>query len=106
MAEDDAPRLAAAFPALRSARIEIVEQVPNGSTRFVKHIVVARSPALFIIPCGDADCKDGGHNITAVIMSAFQRRQTSATGDNHCEGTTGTASCRRSIHFVLTAEYE
>lgn len=106
LAEDDAPRLAAAFPWLRSARIEITEQVPNGITRYTKHIVVARSPALFIIPCGDALCQDGGHDITAVIMDAFRKRLASAEGESSCVGTTGTAQCGRSIQFVLTAECE
>lgn len=106
MAEDDAPRLAAAFPWLRSARIEIAEQVPNGGSRYIKHIVVARSPALFIIPCGDPLCEDGGHNITAVLMDAFRKRLATASGESYCEGTTGSASCRRSIQFVLTAECE
>jgi RNA recognition motif-containing protein len=34
--------LAAICPWLRGARIEITEHVPNGSTRYIKHIVVAR----------------------------------------------------------------
>jgi len=106
MAEDEAPRLAAACPWLRGARIAITEHVPNGTTRYIKHIVVARSPALFIIPCGDAVCEDGGHDITAELMAAFRKRLTSAAGESYCTGTTGTADCRRRIQFELTAECE
>lgn len=103
--EDDAPRLAAEVPLLRSARIQVTEQVPTGSTKHVKLVVVARAPALFIIPCGDQTCKDGGHDITAALMSAFRMRQTAAEGEDACGGTVGTASCSRSIRYQLTAEY-
>jgi hypothetical protein len=103
--EDDAPRLAVEIPLLRTARIEIVEQVPNGNTKHVKHVVVARAPALFIIPCGDQTCQDGGHDITHQVMSALRKRLTTATGEDSCSGMTGSAQCGRSIQFTLTAEY-
>jgi hypothetical protein len=103
--EDDAPRLAAEVPRLRSARIQVTEQVPTGSSKHVKHVVVARAPALFIIPCGDASCQDGGHDITAHLMSAFRRLQTTAEGEDACGGMSGTAQCGRSIRYQLTAEY-
>jgi hypothetical protein len=104
-AQDDAPRLAAELPLLRSARIEIVENVANGNTKYVKHVVVARSPVLFIIPCGDPTCKDGGHDITGEVMRAFRRQLASAVGESACGGTTGSAQCRRSIQFTLSAAY-
>jgi hypothetical protein len=97
--------LAAELPLLRSARLEIVENVTNGTTKYAKHIVVARSPVLFIIPCGDPTCKDGGHDITTEVMHAFRRHLQSAVGESACGGTTGSAQCRRSIQFTLTAEY-
>jgi hypothetical protein len=101
-AEDDAPRLAAEFPLLRVARIEIVD---SGGTKYARHVVVARSPALFIIPCGDPACKDGGHDITNEVMHAFRVRLETAVGESSCGGTVGSAQCRRSIQFTLTAEY-
>jgi hypothetical protein len=97
--------LAAELPLLRSARIEIVENVANGSTKYTKHVVVARSPVLFIIPCGDPACKDGGHDITNEVMRAFRQHLKSAVGESSCGGTTGSAQCRRSIQFTVTAEY-
>jgi hypothetical protein len=103
--EDEAPRLAAEVPALRSARIEIVEQVPTGSTKHVKLVVVARAPALFRIPCGYPTCQDGGHDITSALMSAFRRRLTTSSGDSSCNGMSGTAQCSRRIHYTVTAEY-
>jgi hypothetical protein len=103
--EDDAPRLAAEVPALRSARILIVEQVPTGSTRHTRHVIVSRAPALFIVPCGDPSCLEGGHDITAHVMSAFRRRLSKAEGEDGCGGSCGSAPCGRSIRFELSAEY-
>jgi hypothetical protein len=100
--EDDAPRLADELPLLRSARIEIVD---SGGTKYLRHVVVARSPALFIIPCGDPACKDGGHDITSEVMSAFRRRLETAVGESSCGGMTGSAQCRRTIQFTVTATY-
>ena len=97
--------MAAELPLLRSARIEIVENVANGSTKYSKHVVVARSPVLFIIPCGDPACKDGGHDITSEVMRAFRQHLASAVGESACGGTTGSAQCRRSIQFTVTAQY-
>jgi hypothetical protein len=103
--EDDAPRLAAEVPTLRSARILIIEQVPTGSTRHTKHVVVARAPALFVIPCGDSTCQDGGHDITSAVMSAFRRKLLKSEGEDGCGGMSGSAPCGRSIRFELSAEY-
>jgi hypothetical protein len=104
-AEDDAPRLIDVLPGLRSAKLAVTELVANGATKYIKHIVVARSPVLFIIPCGDPVCQDGGHDITSELMSAFRKRLATASGESACTGTTGTAECRRSIQYTLTAEY-
>jgi hypothetical protein len=104
-AEDDAPRLTSSVPSLRSARIQITELTPTGSTNYIKHVIVARAPALFLVPCGDSSCQDGGHDITPSIMSAFRRQLLSFEGEDSCPGTCGTASCGRSIRYQLTAEY-
>lgn len=103
--EDDAPRLSAQVPALTSARIEVVEKVPNGTTRYVKQIVVARAPALFVLACGDHDCQDGGHDITHHVIAALRSQQTHFESTSTCEGMTGTAPCARSVTYRLSATY-
>lgn len=103
--EDDAPRLASEVPTLRSAKILVTELVPTGSTKHVKHVVVARAPALFVIPCGDPTCQDGGHDITGDLMYALRRRLTTAEGEDGCQGMSGSAQCGRSIKYQLIAEY-
>ncbi len=103
--EDDAPRLKALVPPLVSLQIAVCEEHAGGSSKHLKHVVVERAPALFIIPCGDATCQDGGHDITNEIMSALRGRATLASGDSGCGGMTGSAPCPRRIRFDLTAVY-
>ena len=96
--------MAEKIPLLRCAKIEIIEHVANGSTRYIKR-VAERSPALFVIPCGDAKCQDGGHDITAELMHWLHQRLLTASGEHRCAGMTGSAECLRRIQFTLTAEY-
>ncbi|RLB45180.1 MAG: hypothetical protein DRI90_28735 [Deltaproteobacteria bacterium] len=65
--ENDAPRLRDRIPQLQSLRLELSEYRQGGTSpmgRHTRHIVVERAPALFIIPCGDHNCDDGGYNRT------------------------------------------
>jgi hypothetical protein len=71
----------------------------------VKHVVVASAPALFILPCGDAMCQEGGYDITRVLMAALRRRLPRCEGNETCSGMSGSAQCGRSIDYLLTAEY-
>jgi len=103
--EDEAPRLQAAFPSLATLQIAVCEEHAGGSSKHIKHVVVARAPALFVIPCGDANCIDGGHDVTHEVMNALRAKSTAAAGDSTCSGMTGSAPCSRRIHFDLTATY-
>jgi hypothetical protein len=100
-----APRLLSAVPTLTSLHIAISEQSGMSSAKYRKHIVVASAPALFIIACGDERCEDGGHDITIGIMQALVARRSSSEGDHACDGTIGTATCGRQIHYELFAAY-
>ena len=65
--EEEAPRLLTAIPTLESLRLEIEERRAGGSlseAAHVRRIVVERAPALFVLPCHDAACKGGGHDVT------------------------------------------
>lgn len=103
--EDDAPRLKALVPELSTLQIAVSEEHAGGSSKHVKHVVVERAPALFVIPCGDSNCLDGGHDLTHEIMSSLRSRATTASGDSACGGMTGSAPCPRRIHYDLTAVY-
>jgi len=104
--EDDAPRLKAAAPNLKTLQIAVVEEHAGGSSKHIKHVVVDRAPALFVLPCGDSNCVDGGHDVTQEVLSAMRSKATAASGDSTCSGMTGSAPCSRRIHFDLTATYE
>ncbi len=105
--EDEAERLAATVPALRSLRLE-VKQGREGviaETKHVRHVVVARAPALFLLPCSDSACKDGGHDLTAPMLSELKRRVETFVLEDTCFGNVGTGSCGRILHVAATAAY-
>jgi hypothetical protein len=106
--EDEAERLAAAVPDLLSLRLDVEERHGAGiasETKHVRHVVVARAPALFLFPCGDPACSDGGHDLTAPILNKLRRRADSFALDETCAGSIGTISCARILHVVATAGY-
>src|SRR5690349_8276100 len=74
--EDSAPRLSTEVPALVSLLLEIEESSDATTVSRPKHlrrIVVERAPALFLVPCGDPRCTDGGHDVTSHIMNALHK---------------------------------
>jgi hypothetical protein len=107
--EDKAPRLAAEVPDLVGLKLEISEQStvsPPNQPKHIRRIVVAHAPALFLIPCGDPQCSDGGHDVTGTIMNALHRHEASFKGDDPCRGTLGPTICSRTMHYEGFAEYK
>ena len=107
--ENDAPRLAIEAPELLTLRLEIEEhsQIAAVGPNYLRLISVAHAPALFLLPCGDNSCADGGHDITHEIMRSIKARQTSFKGDDACRGSLGqSGSCTRILHYVATATYK
>jgi hypothetical protein len=105
--EDEAPRLSVQVPELASLRIGVDERsgVTALQPRHVRRVVIDRAPALFLVPCGDARCLDGEHDLTGTIMRALRAHQTSFQGSEPCMGTVGTSQCDRVLHFDGVAEY-
>jgi hypothetical protein len=103
--EDDAQRLSYLIPSLTELRITVTEDSSAGKTKHVKHIIVQRAPALFVIACGDPRCEEGGHDVTSEVMHALRGRQTKSDGESVCYGTIGSAACNRRMHYELTAAY-
>ncbi len=107
--EDAAPRLKERVPELATLRLEVEESHDTtGTTRakHVRHIVVDRAPALFVLPCGDASCEDGGYDITDKVLRALQARPEHFTAEDRCCGSTGNVPCKRTLHVVATATYK
>ena len=106
--EDDAPRLSATVPRLESLGIQLIEGNPgisNPGGSHTRRFVVATAPALFVMPCGDSQCRDGGHDLTSQIISALRSGKQTFEGEDSCRGVIGSAECRRVLRYVATASY-
>lgn len=107
-AEDEAPRLRDVVANLAGCRIEISDSRPDSTSADMTHtrrVVVDVAPALFVLPCGDAACKEGGHDITHDLMRGFREGKAEIRGEDTCYGHTGTATCGRILRFVAFADY-
>lgn len=106
--ETDAPRLAATVPRLQSLRLEVEERrsgISAAETAHIRRFVVASAPALFVLPCHDPRCKNGGHDVTHLIMHALRSGQRQFEGEDSCPGVIGSSSCQRILRYVGVAEY-
>ena len=106
--EDEAPRLSEQVPGLVSLRLEIEERAGHLAIHHIRHVVVDRAPALFVLRCGDGRCNDGEHDLTATVMQALRARMTTFAGDDECNGSLGSlqAPCGRVLHFDAVASYQ
>jgi hypothetical protein len=107
--EDEAPRLAVTIPALQGLRLEVLEHsssISHPEHTHVRHVVVANAPALFVVPCHDTQCKDGGHDLTQEILAALRRRNARFEGKDVCRGMVGSAGCSRVLGYVAVATYQ
>lgn len=106
--EAEAPRLAATIPALEELRIEVLERsssISRPEHTHVRHIVVPVAPALFVLPCHDTQCKDGGHDLTAEILAALRGQKVRFGGEDVCSGVVGSAGCSRVLGYAAVATY-
>jgi hypothetical protein len=105
--EDEAPRLAARVPNLRSLSLAITERsdASVSQPKYVRRIIVERAPALFLIGCSDPKCEEGGHDVTATVMRALLDGETAFQGEDKCYGALGSAQCTRILRYDATALY-
>lgn len=107
--ENEAPRLKTEFPALQSLALEIRETSStvsgSSSPMHIRRIMVDNAPALFVVPCGDARCQHGGHDITTMLCSHLRSREARFEGEHECRGSNDDSSCSRVLHFVGIATY-
>ena len=105
--EDDAERLSEVVPQLATLALQIEEKdpdSPNNNVSYVRHIVVGRAPALFVLPCTDRKC-DGGHDFTELVLSALKKQEVTFKGQDACGGQAKEGPCPREMLFVATATY-
>jgi len=107
--EDGAPRLKSEVPHVTSLHLEIEERhgtVPIAGAH-IRRIVVDHAPALFVLPCGERSCQDGGHDLTRPIMAALRSKTATITGDDDCSGYLPNGErCGTTVHYVMVAGYE
>jgi hypothetical protein len=106
--EDEAPRLRDEAPELRTLRLVIEES--RGTTslaeaRHVRIVIVDRAPALFMIPCGDNDCRDGGHDVTRELMNHVRAKDKEFVVKDSCLGTVRDVPCGRTVIVKATATH-
>lgn len=105
--EHESVRLRDRVPNLASLRLGIVEG--RGETKVdPKHsrvIMVDTAPALFVLPCADHACRDGGHDITSEILRGLQSGASQFEIDDDCQGTISATACGRKMHVTVLATY-
>lgn len=106
--EDEAQRLAKVAPQLVSLRLEI-EEGRGGAiaseAKHVRHVVIAHAPALFLFPCGDDACKNGGHDLTYSVLNEVRERIEQFVLEDTCYGDVGSAPCGMVVHVTAKAAY-
>jgi len=108
--EDVAPRLMDEVPSLRTLRLAMRFRRGEhalAESEHVRIVVVPRAAALFVVPCSDPQCKDGGHDVTHMVMAHLRSHHTSFEGNCSCSGSLGAAAapCGRILSFEANATY-
>ncbi len=106
---DSAPRLREVVPGVQSLRIEIEERRNGNRIAEASHVrlfVVEHAPALFLVRCGDAHCREGEHDITRSVLAGLRRGATRFDGEDECPGYVGSATCSRVLCFSVLATYD
>jgi hypothetical protein len=106
--EDEALRLKVEVPSLLSLRLEVEERRGSSTLSETKHlrvVVVDRAPALFFLPCGDRDCRDGGHDVTYDVLRGLRAGIESFEAEDTCAGNIRGVTCGRVVRVVVKATY-
>jgi hypothetical protein len=106
--EDEAPRLKESIPNLASLRLEVEEirgATAVAETKYVRIVMVDRGPALFALPCGDPDCRDGGHELTSEVLERLRHTSKQFVLEDRCMGRVREVPCSRVIRVSATATY-
>jgi hypothetical protein len=106
--EDEAPRLRDVIPDLLTCRVDISEARADATiadTAHTRYIVVARAPPLLIIPCSDPSCRDGGHDVSSVLLRGLRERRNEIPSEDRCNGNVGAEHCGRMLRFHAQATY-
>ena len=107
--EDDSPRLSEELPNLAALKLTVEERRPTAVTaesKYVRHVIVDRAPALFDIPCGDPSCSGGGHDVTQQLMRQLRAAQAEIMVEHECQGGVGASHCGRILRVIGAPTYK
>lgn len=107
--EDEALRLRVEVPNLASLKLEVEERRGSSTlseTKHVRVVVIDRAPALFFLPCGDRDCRDGGHDVTYDVLQGLRSGNEAFEAEDTCAGNIRGVSCGRIVRVVVRATYQ
>lgn len=106
--EDEAERLKSVVPNLAQLHIEC-EETRGGTglpeSKHVRRIPIDGAPAVFLLPCGDSSCMDGGHDLTNEILRELRAKNEKFEIEDECYGTVGSVRCGRMLRAVIVASY-
>jgi hypothetical protein len=107
--EDAARRLVDEVPTLQTLVLSLRDvresNAVSGSDR-KQHVIVSRAAALFEITCAEPKCEEGGHDLTADMLSNLRHCKPQFSGTSECRGMVGNGGCRRTLHFSALATYK
>jgi len=106
--EDDSPRLSEELPNLAALKLTVEERRATAvvaESKYVRHVIVDRAPALFDIPCGDPSCSGGGHDVTQQLMRQLRSAAVEVMVEHECNGGVGTAHCGRILRVIGAPTY-
>lgn len=103
--ENDARRLTDVLPQLLELSIYVDEHSSIAAPKYVRRIVVGSAPALFIIPCSDPNCAEGGHDVTAEVLKSLSSHRMTFDGTHICSGWIGGRQCNRTMWYRCEAIY-
>ena len=107
--EDEALRLRVEVPNLQTLKLEVEERRGSSTlseTKHVRVVVIDRAPALFFLPCGDRDCRDGGHDVTYDVLRGLRAGNESFEAEDTCAGNIRGVTCGRIVRVVVKATYD
>ena len=106
--DDASPRLHERVPKLEALHFEIsvsLDGADLNAVRHVKRFMVGQVPASFVIDCTDPACREGGHNLTELVLERLAAGRERFEAEAVCAGRAGERACGRVLHVTAVASY-
>jgi hypothetical protein len=57
------------------------------------------------LPCGDKDCREGGHDLTEAVLRGLSNGQAEFSVEDQCLGNVRGVECGRIVRIAVRASY-